>query len=215
MAQRGVNKVILLGNVGLDPDCRSMSNGEMFANFSMATSETWRDKQTGEEKERTEWHRCVCYRGLAGIVQQYVHKGSKIFVEGRLQTRKWQDNNTGQDRYITEIVVDNLQLLDSRNQNGSAPFNNQMQQGQGFAGQAFPQQNNAFQQGTYADRRANNQQYGAAFGGGNYQQQAAQNPYPQNNQAGGFPNQAGNQANKDPDSGVGGTNNFQDDDIPF
>ncbi|MBR1374668.1 MAG: single-stranded DNA-binding protein [Cardiobacteriaceae bacterium] len=205
MAQRGVNKVILLGNVGLDPDCRSMSNGEMFANFSMATSETWRDKQTGEEREKTEWHRCVCYRGLAGIVQQYVHKGSKIFVEGRLQTRKWQDNQTGQDRFITEIVVDNLQLLDSRSQNGSAPFNNQMQ-GQNFASQAFPQQNNGFQQNSYADRRANNQQYGAGFGAGNYQQ---------NNQAGGFQNQAANQANKDPDSGVGGTNNFQDDDIPF
>ncbi|SUO95188.1 single-stranded DNA-binding protein [Suttonella ornithocola] len=113
MANKGVNKVILIGNLGADPECRTFQNGDMVANFSLATSETWNDKQTGEQKERTEWHRCVAYRALAGIIQQYVKKGSKLYIEGKLQTRKWQDN-TGQDRYSTEIVVEQMQMLDSK-----------------------------------------------------------------------------------------------------
>lgn len=95
MASRGVNKVILLGNLGADPDCKQLPSGDMVANFSLATSESWIDRNTQQNVERTEWHRCVAFRGLAGVIQQYVRKGSKIFVEGRLQTRSWQDKSGG------------------------------------------------------------------------------------------------------------------------
>lgn len=105
MASRGVNKVILLGNLGQDPEIRSMPNsGELMATFSVATSETWRDRNTGEQKEKTEWHRVVVFGKLAEIVQQYVRKGSQVYVEGQLQTRKWQDQN-GIERYSTEVVI--------------------------------------------------------------------------------------------------------------
>ena len=117
MASRGVNKVILLGNLGQNPEINQGQNA-LVGNFSIATSEVWKDKQTGEQQERTEWHRCVVYRKLAEIVQQLnVTKGSKVYVEGKLQTRKWQDQN-GQDRYTTEIVVDEFQLLDSKQSQG-------------------------------------------------------------------------------------------------
>lgn len=119
MASKGVNKVILIGNLGQDPEVRYMPNGNAVANVSLATSESWKDKNTGETQEKTEWHRVVFFRRLAEIVGEYVKKGSKIYVEGRLQTRKWQDNN-GQDRYTTEIVADQMQMLDSRG--GSAAF---------------------------------------------------------------------------------------------
>lgn len=111
---RGVNKVILIGNLGKDPEMRYTPNGLAVANITLATSESWKDKQSGENVERTEWHRIVFYQRLAEIVGEYVRKGSKIFVEGRLQTRKWQDKNTGQDRYTTEIIADNMQMLDSK-----------------------------------------------------------------------------------------------------
>ncbi|WP_428610393.1 single-stranded DNA-binding protein [Sedimenticola sp.] len=110
---KGVNKVILIGNVGKDPDVRYMPNGNAVANVTLATSESWKDKNSGETQERTEWHRVVFFRRLAEIVGEYVKKGSKIYVEGRLQTRKWQDQS-GQDRYTTEIVADEMQMLDSR-----------------------------------------------------------------------------------------------------
>ncbi len=113
MASRGVNKVILIGNLGQDPDIRTMNNGEQVANFSLATSETWNDRHSGEKREKTEWHRCVAYRRLAEIIGQYVHKGSKLYLEGRLETRKWQGND-GQNRYTTEIIVNEMQMLDSR-----------------------------------------------------------------------------------------------------
>lgn len=113
MASRGVNKVILIGNLGQDPDIRTMNNGEQVVNFSLATSETWNDRHTGEKREKTEWHRCVAYRRLAEIIGQYVRKGSKLYLEGRLETRKWQGND-GQDRYTTEIIVNEMQMLDSR-----------------------------------------------------------------------------------------------------
>lgn len=109
----GVNKVIILGNLGNDPEMRCMPNGEPVANISIATSETWNDKNTGEKRERTEWHRVVAYRRTAEIIGQYTRKGSKLYVEGKLQTRKWTDNN-GVDRYTTEIIADSVQLLDSR-----------------------------------------------------------------------------------------------------
>ncbi|MFD0966865.1 single-stranded DNA-binding protein [Seminibacterium arietis] len=116
----GVNKVIIVGNLGNDPEIRTMQNGEAVANISVATSENWIDKNTNERREITEWHRIVFYRRQAEICGEYLHKGSKVYVEGRLRTRKWQDQN-GQDRYITEIQGDVLQMLDSksdRNQTG-------------------------------------------------------------------------------------------------
>ena len=109
----GVNLVIILGNLGNDPEVRYMPNGEPVANISIATSETWSDKNTGEKREKTEWHRVTAYRKTAEIIGQYTRKGSKLYVEGKLQTRKWTDNN-GVDRYITEIIADSVQLLDSR-----------------------------------------------------------------------------------------------------
>ncbi|MEJ2310136.1 MAG: single-stranded DNA-binding protein [Gammaproteobacteria bacterium] len=121
MASRGVNKVILIGNLGQDPDVRYMPNGNAVTNISVATSETWKDKNTGQDQEKTEWHRVVMFRRLAEIAGEYLRKGSKVYIEGRLQTRKWQDQS-GQDRYTTEIVADNMQMLDSRG-GGAAPMN--------------------------------------------------------------------------------------------
>ena len=109
----GINKVIIVGNLGNAPEIRTMPNGEQVANITVATSESWTDKNTGERKEQTEWHRIVLYRRLAEIAAQYLHKGSQVYVEGRLKTRKWQDSN-GQDRYTTEIQGDNLQMLGGR-----------------------------------------------------------------------------------------------------
>ncbi|MDE0286012.1 MAG: single-stranded DNA-binding protein [Gammaproteobacteria bacterium] len=110
---RGINKVILIGNLGNDPDVRYTSGGSPIANISLATSESWRDKETGDQQERTEWHRIVFFGRLAEIVSEYVRKGSKVYVEGRLQTRKWQDRD-GNDRYTTEIVANEMQMLDSK-----------------------------------------------------------------------------------------------------
>ncbi|AHG79418.1 MULTISPECIES: single-stranded DNA-binding protein [Pasteurellaceae] len=110
----GINKVIIVGNLGNDPEMRTMPNGEAVANISVATSESWNDKNTGERRELTEWHRIVFYRRQAEVCGQYLRKGSKVYIEGRLRTRKWQDQN-GQDRYTTEIQGDVLQMLDSRN----------------------------------------------------------------------------------------------------
>ena len=109
----GVNLVIILGNLGNDPEVRYMPNGEPVANISIATSENWTDKTTGEKREKTEWHRVTAYRRTAEIIGQYTRKGSKLYVEGKLQTRKWSDQN-GVDRYTTEIIADSVQLLDSR-----------------------------------------------------------------------------------------------------
>ncbi len=114
----GINKVIIVGNLGNDPEIRTMPNGEMIANISVATSESWTDKNTGEKKTQTEWHSIVLYRRLAEIAGQYLTKGSQVYIEGRLKTRKWQDSN-GQDRYTTEIQGDNLQMLGGRNQDAA------------------------------------------------------------------------------------------------
>jgi len=110
---RGVNKVILIGNLGNDPDVRYTASGAAVANISLATAESWRDKESGEQQERTEWHRIVFFGRLAEIVAEYLKKGSQIYVEGRLQTRKWQDKE-GKDRYSTEIVANEMQMLGSR-----------------------------------------------------------------------------------------------------
>ncbi len=128
---RGINKVILIGNLGKDPEIRYMSSGAAVTNLALATTDSWRDKQTGEQQERTEWHNLVFYARLAEIAGEYLKKGSKIYIEGRLQTRKWQDKNTGADRYTTEIVVNDMQMLDSRGGGsgdfaGAAPRNNNM-----------------------------------------------------------------------------------------
>lgn len=116
---RGVNKVILIGNLGKDPEVRYFPNGDAFCNVSLATSETWTDKQSGEKKERTEWHNVVFTRKLAEIVGQYLRKGSKVYVEGSLRTRKWEKD--GVERYTTEILVNDLQMLDSRQPEGGQP----------------------------------------------------------------------------------------------
>ncbi len=117
---RGVNKVILIGNLGNDPDVRATRIGNSIATFSVATSEHWKDRHSGEPKEKTEWHRVVIFGKLAEIAQQYLHKGSKVYLEGKLQTRKWQSDD-GIDRYSTEVVIDGfsgqLQMLDARRDN--------------------------------------------------------------------------------------------------
>jgi len=119
-----VNKVILIGNVGNDPEIRTFGNGGKVANLSIATSENWRDKQSGERKEKTEWHRVAVFgEGLVGVIERYVKKGSKLYIEGKLQTRKWQDRD-GNDKYTTEIVLQGpgttLTMLDSRNSGGGS-----------------------------------------------------------------------------------------------
>ncbi len=121
MATRGVNKVILIGNLGADPEVRYMPSGGAVTNVSLATSDIWKDKNTGEPQERTEWHRVVFFNRLAEVVGEYLKKGSKIYVEGSLRTRKWQGQD-GQDRYTTEIVANEMQMLDSRGGGGSADF---------------------------------------------------------------------------------------------
>lgn len=110
---RGINKVILIGNLGNDPDVRYTQGGAAVANISLATTDSWKDRESGEQQERTEWHRIVFFGRLAEIVSEYLRKGSQVYVEGRLQTRKWQDKD-GNDRYTTEIVANEMQMLGSR-----------------------------------------------------------------------------------------------------
>lgn len=116
---RGINKVILIGNLGADPEVRYTQSNNAVCNLRLATSEQWRDKQSGEQRENTEWHSVVLFSRLGEIAGEYLRKGSKVYIEGRLQTRKWQDQN-GQDRYTTEIVASDMQMLDSRG--GDAPM---------------------------------------------------------------------------------------------
>ncbi|BCK18503.1 single-stranded DNA-binding protein [Vibrio cholerae] len=158
MASRGVNKVILIGNLGQDPEVRYMPSGGAVANITIATSETWRDKATGEQKEKTEWHRVTLYGKLAEVAGEYLRKGSQVYIEGQLQTRKWQDQS-GQDRYSTEVVVQGyngiMQMLGGRAQQGGMPaqggMNAPAQQGswgqpQQPAKQHQPMQQSALQQ---------------------------------------------------------------------
>ena len=123
-----VNKVILIGNLGKDPEMRYMPSGEAIANFSVATSENWTDKTSGDKKEQTEWHRVVFFGRTAEVIGQYVKKGSKIYVEGRLQTRKWQDKE-GQDRYTTEVRGDVMRMLDKRGES-SGPMDQEPPSGE-------------------------------------------------------------------------------------
>lgn len=131
---RGINKVILVGNLGRDPEIKYTASGGAIANLTIATSDTWNDKQTGEKVEKTEWHRVVAFQRLAEIMGEYLKKGSQVYIEGRLQTRKWQDQN-GQDRYTTEIVANDMQMLGSR-----ADSAGPAQQGGGFRKPANTQQ---------------------------------------------------------------------------
>ena len=196
---RGVNKVILIGNLGQDPDVRFMPSGNPVANLRIATTDSWTDKQSGQRQERTEWHSVVLFNKLAEIAQQYVKKGSRIYIEGRLQTRKWQGQD-GQDKYTTEIVANDMQMLDSRS-------------GQGGGGGDYAQQP---QQGNYAGGAPQ----GAAQQGGGYannapqggQQQRPPQPAPaQNNPAN---NQGNNSGNNYGAPNPGSFDDF-DDEIPF
>lgn len=121
---RGINKVILIGNLGGDPEVRYMPSGGAVTNVTIATSESWKDKQTGEQTDRTEWHRVVFFNRLAEIAGEYLRKGSKVYIEGRLQTRKWQDKS-GQDRYTTEIIAGEMQMLDSKGGGGNNAMSEQ------------------------------------------------------------------------------------------
>ena len=134
MASRGINKVIIVGNLGQDPEVRFMPNGSAVANFTVATSETWKDKQSGEQKEKTEWHRVVVFNeGLVNVIQQYLKKGAQIYVEGQMTTRKWKDEQSGQDKYSTEIVLQGynstLTMLGGGNTGGGIQNDNSQQSG--------------------------------------------------------------------------------------
>lgn len=118
---RGLNKVMIMGNLGTDPEVRYMPSGAAVTNIRVATSETWKDKQSGEKQERTEWHRIVLFNRIGEIAAQYLRKGSRVFIEGSLRTNKWQDQN-GNDRYTTEIIASSMQLMDSKGGSGSASF---------------------------------------------------------------------------------------------
>lgn len=139
MASRGLNKVMLIGYLGQDPDVRYLPNGNAVAMLSLATSDTWKDKQTGEQKERTEWHRVVIYGKLAEIAGEYLRKGSQAYIEGELRTRKWTDQN-GQERYTTEVVVSmqgSMQMLGSRGNGGNGQQQGSQGQPQQPAGRSY------------------------------------------------------------------------------
>ena len=183
---RGINKVILVGNLGSDPEVRYTQDGAAIANLSIATSESWKDRNTGEQQTKTEWHRCVCYRRTAEIAQQYLRKGSKIYVEGKLQTRKWQDQN-GQDRYTTEIVINDLQMLDAMGQQ-SGDYSAPAQNNSGFGGNnmngGFGGNNMNSGGGNFGGQPQNNFNQNQSFGGS---QQASQ-PASQSTQTPAFNN---------------------------
>ncbi|WP_343552340.1 single-stranded DNA-binding protein SSB1 [Pantoea sp.] len=142
MASRGVNKVILVGNLGQDPEVRYMPNGGAVANITLATSESWRDKTTGENKEITEWHRVVLFGKLAEVAGEYLKKGSQVYIEGQLRTRKWTDQS-GQEKYTTEVVVNvggTMQMLGGRQQGAGAPAGGQGGNNNGWGQPQQPQQ---------------------------------------------------------------------------
>ena len=131
---RGVNKVILVGTLGRDPETKTFPNGGSLTQFSIATSDVWTDKNTGERKEQTEWHRIVLHNRLGEIAQQYLRKGSKVYIEGSLRTRQWTDQN-GQERYTTEVRGDQLQMLGDKGESNQAPQQQPAQQQQGYGQQ--------------------------------------------------------------------------------
>ncbi|KOC87859.1 single-stranded DNA-binding protein SSB1 [Winslowiella iniecta] len=163
MASRGVNKVILVGNLGQDPEVRYMPNGGAVANITLATSESWRDKQTGETKEKTEWHRVVLFGKLAEVAGEYLRKGSQVYIEGALQTRKWTDQ-AGVEKYTTEVVVNvggTMQMLGGRGQGGGAPAGGGQGNNNGWGQPQQPQaaqggNNNQFSGGAQSRPQQNN-----------------------------------------------------------
>ncbi|MFI2813069.1 MULTISPECIES: single-stranded DNA-binding protein [Microbulbifer] len=194
---KGINKVILIGNLGADPETRYMPSGGAVTNVNLATSETWKDKQTGQQQERTEWHRVVFFNRLAEIAGEYLRKGSKVYIEGSLRTRKWQDKNSGQDRYTTEIVASEMQMLDSRG-------GDQGGYGQGMGGQGMGNQGGYGQQ-----NQGGFQQGGDPYAQGNQGRSAPSPMAPSNQPPSNQPSQQPNQAP------AGGFDNSFDDDIPF
>ena len=194
---RGVNKVILVGNIGGDPEVRYMPSGNAVTNVTIATSETWKDKQTGQNQERTEWHRVVFFNRLGEIAGEYLRKGSKVYVEGSLRTRKWQGQD-GQDRYTTEIVASEMQMLDSRGGSSSE------------GGYQAPQQ----QQGGYQQPAAQQQAPQQQPAPQNYQQAPAQQAPQQNRPAAPAPQQQSQQAPQQAPQAAPNFDDF-DDDIPF
>lgn len=175
MATKGVNKVILVGNIGQDPEVRYMPNGNAVANLSLATSESWKDQQ-GQMQERTEWHRLTMYRRLAEICGEYLKKGSQIYVEGKLQTRKWQDQQ-GVDKYTTEIIVDQMQMLGGRGgQQAEGGFQGQQRPAAApQANQGYQQPQNSYQQPAQGQPVAKQQPQGQPPAGGFNQAPAQQN----------------------------------------
>ena len=214
---RGVNKVILIGNLGQDPEVRFTPSGTAVANLNLATTDTWMDRQSGQRQERTEWHRVVMFNKLAEISQQYLKKGSKLYIEGRLQTRKWQDQN-GQDRYSTEIVANDMQMLDGRGEGGQGGGfgggpqgggnfgGGQPQQGGGNFGGGQPQQGGNFGGGQPQQGGGN---FGGGQQGGGQQGGGQQNRPPQQ-----APNQGGGQKGGFGAPDPGNFDDF-DDEIPF
>lgn len=190
---RGVNKVILVGTLGRDPEVKYAANGNAIANLNVATSEQWNDKQTGQKQEKTEWHRVVIFGKLAEIAGQYLTKGSQVYLEGKLQTRKWQDQNTGQDRYSTEVVLDpfngTMQMLGGGNRQDAGAYDG------GYGAQNAPQM-------TQPNSQPNTM-------GQVPQQQAAQPNYGQQ------PSGYGNQPQNKPAQPAPAFNDFDDDDVPF
>lgn len=176
MASRGVNKVILVGNLGQDPETKYMPSGGAVTNIGVATSSQWKDKTTGEPKEVTEWHRVVFFNRLAEIAGEYLRKGSKVYIEGSLRTRKWQGQD-GSDRYTTEIVAREMQMLDSRGGGDGGDYSQSNQGGQGY-GQQQPQQNYQPQQ-----QRGQGQPQGQQQ---NYQPQQTQGHHQMQGPDGGF-----------------------------
>ena len=208
---RGVNKVILIGNVGQDPDVRFLPSGNPVCNLRMATSDSWMDRQTGQRQERTEWHSVVLFNKLAEIAQQYVHKGSRLYIEGRLQTRKWQGQD-GQDRYSTEIVANDLQMLDSRGGAGSSDYQGNGAPQSGYQPQGGGQAGSATQGNAYGQPMAQSQQTAPAqqsYGGAPSQQNNQPYAPPQQGSA---PQQHHQSSNGAP--APGGFDDF-DDEIPF
>ena len=214
---RGVNKVIIIGNLGADPETRQFSNGGSVTNISVATSEQWTDKQTGEKREATEWHRVTLFNRLGEIAAQYLRKGSKVYIEGSLRTRKWQDQN-GQDRYTTEIRADQMQMLDGATggMSGGQQPGGTWGQGQNTGTQpAYGNQNT-----TQGGGQSYGNQDGYSQGGNNFGNQAPSNnqntfapkapsaPAPQPQQTPAFNNQTTTPAG-------GMTDTPKDDDIPF
>lgn len=198
---RGVNKVILVGTLGKDPETKTFPNGGSLTQFSIATSESWTDKNTGERKEQTEWHRIVLHNRLGEIAQQYLRKGSKVYIEGSLRTRQWTDQN-GQERYTTEIRGEQMQMLDSNRQQGEGvPSDNA-----GFNQPRFNNnQNSGYGNNTGYNNNNNNQGYGNAGGFNNNQGGGNQGGYGNNN-PGGFAPKAAPSAPAPADL---------DDDLPF